>query len=108
MEEYVPCKPYVTSTIFLNSRSQVYSYGVYTFGLLQAERYNQQIERAVETLSQFYTYYPECRHLATKSRMYRNIILDAHLIIYRIKPTIAGIKAGRDELYEKAVELILK
>ena len=26
----------------------------------------------------------ECRHLATKSRMYRNIILDAHLIIYRI------------------------
>jgi plasmid stabilization system protein ParE len=28
--------------------------------------------------------YPECRHLATKSRLYRNIILDAHLIIYRI------------------------
>ena len=26
----------------------------------------------------------ERRHLATKNRMYRNIILDAHLIIYRI------------------------
>ena len=84
MEEDVPCKPYVTSSVFFNSRSQVYSYGACTFGLLQAERYNQQIEKAVETLSHFYTFYPECRHLATKSRMYRNIILDAHLIIYRI------------------------
>jgi len=31
-----------------------------------------------------YTYYPPCRHIPTKSRKYRNIILDAHLIIYRI------------------------
>jgi len=28
----------------------------------------------------FYLACPECRHIATKSRMYRNIILDAHLI----------------------------
>ena len=41
-------------------------------------------EYAIETLSDYYYTYPECRHLATKSRMYRNIILDAHLIIYRI------------------------
>ena len=38
----------------------------------------------VEKLENDYPYYPECRHLATKSRMYRNIILDSHLIIYRI------------------------
>ena len=41
------------------------------------------IER-VEKLENDYPYYPECRHLTTKSRMYRNIILDSHLIIYRI------------------------
>jgi plasmid stabilization system protein ParE len=54
------------------------------FGFFQAERYLQWIEEALDTLSDFYMVYPECRHLATKSRKYRNIILDAHLIIYRI------------------------
>ena len=42
------------------------------------------ILQEVQELDQTYPYYPECRHLATKSRMYRNIILDSHLIIYRI------------------------
>ena len=84
MEEGIPCKPYVISDIFFDSRAQVYNYGIFTFGYFQAELYNKQIEKAIETLSYFYYVYPECRHLATKSRMYRNIILDSHLIIYRI------------------------
>ena len=84
MEEEFSCKPYVTSDKFLESRAQVYSWSVYTFGYFQAERYNRKIENAIETLSTFYTAYPECRHIPTKSRMYRNIILPAHLIIYRI------------------------
>ena len=84
MEEELSRKPYVTSDKFLNSRTEVYNYGIHSFGYFQAERYDRKIEKAIETLSNFYTAYPECRHLATKSRMYRNIILDAHLIIYRI------------------------
>ena len=84
MEEGISCKPYVTSDRFFDSQVQVYHYGVQVFGYYQAERYNRQIEEAIETLSDFYMVYPECRHLATKSRKYRNIILDAHLIIYRI------------------------
>jgi hypothetical protein len=44
----------------------------------------QKIRLSLDTLTDYYTAYPECRHLATKSRRYRNIILDAHLIIYRI------------------------
>ncbi|MDR1865477.1 MAG: type II toxin-antitoxin system RelE/ParE family toxin [Bacteroidales bacterium] len=55
-----------------------------TFGYFQAEHYLLKIEQSLSTLSAFHSMYPECRHLATKSRMYRNIILDAHLIIYRI------------------------
>ena len=84
MEERISGKPYVISDKFFDSRAQVYNYGISTFGYFQAERYNRKIEYAVETLSDYYYTYPECRHLATKSRMYRNIILDAHLIIYRI------------------------
>ena len=63
---------------------EILEYSIETFGHAQACKYFSIISHHVERLDSFYTYYPECRHLATKSRMYRNIILDAHLIIYRI------------------------
>ena len=84
MEEKLPRKPYAISDKFFDSRAYAYNYGIYMFGYFQAERYNRKIEEAIESLPDFYYAYPECRYLATKSRMYRNIILDAHLIIYRI------------------------
>jgi plasmid stabilization system protein ParE len=84
MEERISRKPFVVSKNFKASRKHIYNYTLNTFGYFQAERYLQQIKQSLATLPDFYTAYPECRHLATKSRMYRNIILDAHLIIYRI------------------------
>jgi len=78
MEARISHRPYAISDKFFDSRSQLYNYGVKEFGYFQAERYNQKIEEAIETLSDFYMVYPECRHIATKSQKYRNIILDAH------------------------------
>ena len=84
MEEGIPRKPVEVSDEFKANRTQVYDYTLDMFGYFQAERYLHSVERALSTLHNFYMAYPECRHLATKSRIYRNIILDAHLIIYRI------------------------
>ena len=84
MEKEIARKPYVVSRAFNISRENIYEYTLDTFGYFQAERYRQKIRQSLDTLSDFYMAYPECRHLATKSRIYRNIILDAHLIIYRI------------------------
>ena len=84
MEETIPRKPVDVSNEFKASRTQIYDYTMNTFGELQANRYLQKIEKALSTLYVFYYAYPQCRFLATKSRMYRNIILDAHLIVYRI------------------------
>ena len=84
MEERISRKPHDVSSQFHYSRGQIFEYGIEGFGYFQAVKYDQEIEKSVCTLSDFYTFYPECRHLATKSRMYRNIILDSHLIIYRI------------------------
>ena len=84
MEEEISRKPYIVSREFNESRIRIYEYSINTFGYFQAERYLQKIRKALDTLSVFYTLYPICRHIPTKSRMYRNIILDAHLIIYRI------------------------
>ena len=84
MEERIPRKPYAISDNFFDSRIYVYNCGVRIFGYFQAERYNRKIEEAIESLPCFYYAYPECRHLATKNHIYRNIILNAHLIVYRI------------------------
>ena len=84
MEERISCKQVELSDEFKANRRYIYDYTIDMFGYLQAERYLQLIEESLFTLVDFYMLYPECRHLATKSRKYRNIILDAHLIIYRI------------------------
>ena len=63
---------------------KILEYGIETFGYIPARKYFNTVSHLVERLKKDYNYHPECRHLATKRRMYRNIILDAHLIIYRI------------------------
>ncbi|MDR3218107.1 MAG: type II toxin-antitoxin system RelE/ParE family toxin [Dysgonamonadaceae bacterium] len=63
---------------------EILRWSIEKFGIMQAKKYFFTISHFVERLNIDYTCHPECRHLATKSRMYRNIILDAHLIIYRI------------------------
>ncbi|MFS6555689.1 type II toxin-antitoxin system RelE/ParE family toxin [Parabacteroides distasonis] len=55
-----------------------------SFNTCQARKYLEHILNTVEKLENDYPYYPDCRHLTTNSRMYRNIILESHLIIYRI------------------------
>ena len=63
---------------------EILEYSIETFGHVQTGKYFDKISRLVESLATDYTHHPECRFLATKSRKYRNIILDAHLIIYRV------------------------
>jgi len=84
MENEIPRKQVKVSDKFYESAGQIYDFGFEMFGYFQAERYKQKIRESLDTFPVFYRANPECRHLATKTRIYRNIILDAHLIIYRI------------------------
>jgi len=87
MEERIPRKPVELSDEFKANRTHVYDYTFDMFGYFQSERYLRLVEEALSTLYNFYLAYPECRHIPTKNHTYRNIILDAHLIIYRITET---------------------
>ena len=80
----IQSKEVVASRYYEVHLVEILDYSIETFGYAQACKYFNTISHHVERLDSYYTYYPECRHLATKSRKYRNIILDAHLIIYRI------------------------
>ena len=84
MDGQLSRKKVIGSPIYEESLERTFVEGIERFGMFQARKYLEHILNTVEKLENDYPYYPECRHLTTKSRMYRNIILDSHLIIYRI------------------------
>ena len=64
--------------------ANIFEYGEETFGYTAAKIFIGEIYNHVWNLDSMYLGYPECKHLPTKSRIYRNIILGSYLIIYRI------------------------
>jgi len=69
-----------------NDLPSIHEYGRQTFGLKLADCFIEEIYTSLENLSNHYLLHPECRHLETKTKKYRNIILGSYLIIYRITP----------------------
>ena len=65
-------KNVIASLYYYEHLTEIIEYGGETFGYGQAEKYLNIILHFAERLSDHYTAYPECRYLATKSRMYRN------------------------------------
>lgn len=63
----------------------IYEYGEVTFGEKLASYFINEIYSSIERLETEYLLHPECRHLETKTKMYRNIIFGSYLIIYRIR-----------------------
>lgn len=76
----------VVSEQYSDDLKNIFQYGSETFGNASALLFYDNIERLVKNLEIEYFMYPECRFLVTKSKMYRNIILESYLIIYRITP----------------------
>jgi toxin ParE1/3/4 len=78
-------RPVVYSRQYVSDTEQIYNYGLETFVETQAQNYENLIDKITSELALSYWMFPECRHILTKGRIYRNIILESHLIIYRIK-----------------------
>ena len=84
MEEFKE-KPVVFAKQYVIDTNNIYNYGIATFDEVQAKKYEAFIDKITTELAHSYWMYPECRHIPTKDRIYRNIILESYLIIYRIK-----------------------
>lgn len=78
-------KEVVKSNFYYKDIQDIYEYGEATFGLRLADLFFESILNDVENLETQYLLHPECRHLETKTKIYRNIILGSYLIIYRIR-----------------------
>lgn len=77
-------KEVVGSTFYYDDLQDIYEYGNATFGLRLADSFFDSMIDDVEKLETQYLLHPECRHLETKSKIYRNIVIGSYLIIYRI------------------------
>jgi plasmid stabilization system protein ParE len=75
----------IRSTFLEEDLVEIYQYGIETFGKIAADVFLEQILHSINGLSFRFLIHPECKHLETKSQMYRNIILGKYLVIYRIK-----------------------
>ena len=64
----------------------LYSYGEEVFGAIAAKSFIADVYSRVWSLDNMYLIHAQCRHLPTKNKTYRNIILGSYLIIYRITP----------------------
>ena len=78
-------KEVVVSHAFNDDITKVYSYGEELFGTVAAKSFVSDIFRRIRHLDDSWRLHPECRHLPTEDKRYRNIILGNYLIIYRIK-----------------------
>lgn len=72
MEKIV--KKVAYSTAFYNDLKSIYSYGLETFGEAMADIFQEQILYSTRGLSFRFHLYSECKHLETKTQIYRNII----------------------------------
>ncbi|HBI00841.1 MAG TPA: type II toxin-antitoxin system RelE/ParE family toxin [Flavobacterium sp.] len=78
-------KKVITSTPFDTiDLLDIYEYEEATFGQKLAEGFTE-IYQSLDKFETQYLLHPECRHLETKTKIYRNIILGSYLIIYRIR-----------------------
>ena len=79
--------PVIVSIQFQEDQKNIFLYGLTTFGQKAAIQFCKNIDRIIYDLSFEYFMYPEYRFLKTTNKMYRNIILESYLIIYRVTKT---------------------
>lgn len=64
--------------------SEVFTYGEDLFGSDAAKAFVADMYGRIRSLDQAWLLHPEYRHITTKDKRYRNIIIGNYLIIYRI------------------------
>jgi plasmid stabilization system protein ParE len=97
------------SKYYLLDVQDIFEYGEITFGENAAINFYEDLKLIVKNLETHYLLHPECRHLETKSKLYRNIILGAYLIIYRLKPNrIEVLRAFHGSRSPKSIKSVRK
>lgn len=99
----------VKSEFYYSDRKSIFEYGEATFGEKAANIFYEDLLFYVENIETQYLMHPECRHLETKTKKYRNIILGSYLIIYRITTNrIEVLRAFHSSRSPKTIQKVRK
>ncbi len=79
-------KKVVKSVYYYKDIQAIFEYGEANFGEKAALSFFDELLMDTQNLESRYLLHPECYHLETKTKKYRNIIFGSYLIIYRITP----------------------
>lgn len=102
-------KEVIRASFYLTDVQNIFEYGEITFGERAALSFYSELSLTVNELEKQYLLHPECRHLETKDKIYRNIIIGSYLIIYRIRPNkIEVLRAFHGSRSPKDIKLIKK
>lgn len=100
----------VLSSILHEDLSDIYDYGIESFGENMAGLFISNIYQQIYELPFLFLVYPEYRHLATKTRIYRNIILGKYIIIFRVRASkievLRALHSSRNPETIKAIKKI--
>ena len=70
----------------LESLQSIFEYGVETFSPDLASIFIDRLYAETQKLRKDFLIHPECRYLPTLSKMYRMMVYEHYLVIYRIMP----------------------
>lgn len=98
-------KKVVKSDYYYKNIQAIFEYGEATFGENAALSFFEELFNVTRNLDFYYLLHPECRHLETKTKKYRNIIFGSDLIIYTITPArIEVLRAFHDSRSPKIIK----
>jgi len=85
-------KKVVMSGKSIEDIDQIRIYGEETFGERKADEYHRLLMNAVNSLDTKYLMYSQCQQLETRRKVYRRVVVESHIIIYRIAKRIEVLR----------------
>ena len=92
MDDEIKNKEVVASKKVDFDLEEIYDYSVDTFGERKAKEYVNCLYDTIMSLDKNYLMYPECRQLPTKGKIYRRVVVESHIIIYRITKRVEVLR----------------
>jgi len=93
MENVIERKEVVASVELEIDLKEIYQYSLETFGRKKADEYLDSMKKVIRLLEDQYLIHTQCWQLETKRKIYRRIIFNSHIIIYRITERIEVLRA---------------
>ena len=92
MDDEIERKEVVSSVELEIDLKEIYQYSLETFGKRKADEYYQYLIKAIKSLDTRYLMYHQCQQLETRKKIYRRIVVESHIIIYRIAKRIEVLR----------------